>query len=196
MDFGYLDHPPYPPHKSWKIELNVKYWKVFVRNRTSSLEHDFPRHSYKFGMEVYWSMYVWKSSQADEFWISRSPTVPPLTNLQKIELNIKYWKVFVRNRTSSLEQDFPRHTYKLGKQPYKLGKHTYMLAEWFWKRLTGRGVSKKPDRQRCFEKASQAEGFLKSPTGRAVLKKRHRQMSFGYPGHPQYPPSRISKKLN
>ena len=30
-----------PPHKSWKIELNVKYWKVFVRNRTSSQEHEY-----------------------------------------------------------------------------------------------------------------------------------------------------------
>ena len=52
--FWYLDHPPYPPHKSWKIELNVKYWKVFVRNLTSSPENDVsPRHTYKLGKHTY-----------------------------------------------------------------------------------------------------------------------------------------------
>ena len=101
--------------KAWQAEV---FWKSLTGRGVFEKPH---RQS---GFE--------KASQADEFWISRSPTVPPLTNLQKIELNIKYWKVFVRNRTSSLEQDFPRHTYKLGKQTYKLGKHTYMLAEWFW----------------------------------------------------------------
>ena len=30
-----------PPHKSWKIELNVKYWTVSVRNRTHASQREF-----------------------------------------------------------------------------------------------------------------------------------------------------------
>ena len=42
-------------------------------------------------------------------------------------------------------------------------------AEEFWKSLTGREVLKKPHRQRGFEKAPQAEGFWISLTGTGVL---------------------------
>ena len=75
------------------------------------------------------SMYVcvWWASRAERFGISGSSTVSSLTNLGKIQLNVKYWNVSVRNRTSYLEHEFPQ-TYIPARQTYIPAQQTYIPA--------------------------------------------------------------------
>lgn len=78
--------------KAWQAEV---FWKSLTGNRflqTPHRQRDFENDSQAEGL---WKQPdrqrgFDKTSHAEEFWISGSSTVPPLTNVQKTELNNKY----------------------------------------------------------------------------------------------------------